>query len=490
MNLTFTTSKPNSVYINNNYVTIAESANLVSIIFPLGATFITPVVPLDSIGLVYDSSANPVKITGDPSGAFFSSLIPIQLVPTPFGDFDNDFNDDFSGLGTGAENITLEVVKPTFTAVPTECACSVVLTDTMELYNPAITGGTITYYIQANNVWVPLGVISKGGSVTVSGGCDFGFGTFPIKAVYNTVNFQSEYTTTITFTEYRPSLNLSYTGSASCAGDCCGAIIDQDVTVHAEFDTRQTTGTSTLTWTVYDNAGNPVGSPTVVTIDNTDPGSANHNFVFTPNGKMDYTVKAVLDNGCAPCIKTIVIKTCDYISLIQVAGGCNLYRLANCSLSLDSSYSVFDATTSGIVSGFQNLPLLHNTTANILMPADGIYYISVYNPDNSVRANYPVVADCGIKSCLTEQFNKAYCKDCKCKEQKGGCGCSDISKILPLAYMFYSYVNKIYTLHSTFDMMDEATITTLQTLVSTMDKLKTYCKNCGPAKKGKNCGCK
>lgn len=384
MNLTFTTSKPNSVYINGDYVTIADSADLVSIILPAGANFATP-PSLAGSGLNYVTSTDPKKITGDPMGAYLNFVIPVSLAGS-LGDFDNDFNNDFF-VGSPANTFfTLEIVMPTFSTSTTPGTCLITITDTTVMNNPSIGAGKITYYIQSGGVWTNVGTIPKGGSLVVDGSCLFGAGTFPMKAVLegggSVLNFQSEYTGTITF------------------------------------------------------AG------------------------------------------------------CDCLSLTEDPDGCNKFKLKNDSSTDDYTYTVFNAIDETPVTGFENLPLGHNSSSIIQLSSDGVYTISVYKTDQTIKVNYPLIADCNVKACLTKHFNDAYCHECKCKS-KTGCTChkdSEIFKILPLAYMFYSYVNKIYTLNSTFDMMDESVIGDLQTMSSTLEMLKTFCKTCGP-KSGHDCGC-
>jgi hypothetical protein len=476
MELTSTSTPDTSVYINDNYVTLAASATAVRVNLAPGVSFNTT-PSLATLGLTYDQLNEPQGIEGDPTVGTAISF---------------DVNGD-----DGLETITVEAIEPTFTIVQGTGSALVTITDTMSIDNPALDGrGRIVYEIQIDDTWVELGAVSRGNAVQFSA-CDYDFGTYDVRATYTVrlipncggtspIVFTAEYEDEVTLVEWRPELTLAYENAASCSGACCGAVEGIEVTVTPTFDTNIDTGESTLTYRLVDYNDEIVGSDEVIIIDNTDPGAAVVDYVFTPDAKGDFKVQAWLNNGYATCYQEVIIASCDYLTLEQIVGSCGSYDLSNCSLATDHTYTVIDSEDA--VVGTANTNLLAGASATIVLDDDGVYRVTIYNNDDSVAGAFVIIKDCDILDCLTTKFNGILCnpKDCECvdhdKERY------DLTRILPTAYLFYNYMHREYALNALYSALDDAKLIELQSIQNTVEKLQAFCDNCG-TDDSSDCGC-
>lgn len=478
MNFNVTAAPSTGVYINNNYITVGSFLSAVQIALPLGISFsATP--SLAALGLSYVTGGNPKYITGDP---ILGGLV--------------------TGIIANSETISIETINPTFTAVQEIDGPIVTITDTMVSTNPAFTGrGTMEYFITIDGITKSLGTLGRigntGGGTLLFSAANYAPGTYSVTAVYSVYDafsgvlaFQANRTANITMIEWRPEFNLSYESASQCAGDCCGGTVGFVTTTHVNYNTHNVLGTSAISWTITDIDGDVTDTGSDI-INNVTTSIGIYNIPFTPIEQSDYTLIVTIDNGVAACVHSVIIKACNYLTITKVANGCNSFTITNCSLTEDHTFMVIDVSTMEVVETLSAVPLLHATTSTFLLPADGVYTVTVLSAGDVIKISWPIFADCNVLTCLTDAFNKALCHDCKCKSKCKECvQDAKLSTLLIESYVWFSYQNQFYTLSPSFTSLDDSKLIKLQSAQASLERLAILCDECGPSKKGKCGGCK
>jgi hypothetical protein len=472
MNFSQTSTPSLSVYINGNYVTIAEIATAVQINLEAGAVF-SSTPSLAGIGLTYNQSGNPQFISGDPIGAHAAIVI------------------NLTNAASGSEVLTVEVVKPTFNITVDDCTRIQTITDTMITSNPALTGrGSIAYSILVDNTWRSLGSVSRGGSRQVDFTC-YEPGTYDIKAVMtiravpncggtSPIIFQAEYTAPYDIIAYLPTISTLATTAAVMTGDCCLAVKDVDVVVTPTWVLNNPGGCTVvgaggpvdaiIKYTLYDFNGTELSTlsfdiVTGVTL------PADVLFTFTPVETGDYKVVTTITTCCGSSSTDLVVAACNYVT---ITNDCHKHTIHNMSLDKTLTLDLYDKTLEVLVqTDVYPITILPGNSYDIELTGDGIFVAKVVSGADTFY--FPIIDYCDLRSCLQKVIRAILC-------QTDICGCSNavdgrylLNRLIANGQYYFSLLQGQYGFNNMYTALQPNTLQDLFDLDETFKRLMKFC---------------
>lgn len=300
--------------------------------------------------------------------------------------------------------------------------------------------------------------------------------------------FHSTYNADITIEEYKPSVTLDIQVSDNgCSGDDCDCIpLDSTITVTPtvilNLNNQPTPACteSTLTYTLKDYEGNTVDTQefTIINADPIDNSTLVYTYRLIEIG--DYTLVTELENCCTSCVVEQTLHACDFIKILE--SSCHTYTIKNCS-DLDSNDCSFTITDmeDNIIEGYENIDLDHASSSVFTSTEDGVYKVIIKNSSDVVIRNYIIIDLCTILSCLSNRILEILCA-CDCEDKSCTDWCKkdyDLKRIFLLGFDLFNRVNREYRLNSYYTTFDQATINSLTSTNSIIEKLSTYCSSCG-----------
>lgn len=293
--------------------------------------------------------------------------------------------------------------------------------------------------------------------------------------------------TTITLSEYRPSLSLSLNRTSACqtvGSDCPCLDVNEPFTVTPSLVINNSLGIScanaTLTYNVYDIDGTIVKTQNYVinlALPLPAPSALQLSYTFTSIG--DFRVVATLSNCCTSCVSELKVKSCNDFKITSTA--CHVYKLQNCSLTYPSVNITVTDLDSNVISTYQNINLLPANSTNITLPKDGVYIVTV-TPQGVVNppiTKYVIIDYCGISQCFLSRIGAILCSDCSCNDCVDYCKQrEEMNRIIPLAYTFFSMVNKEYALNIYYNAIDNTKLNELYQIQTVIDQLSKFCGSC------------
>lgn len=292
---------------------------------------------------------------------------------------------------------------------------------------------------------------------------------------------------TITLPEYRPSLSLTLNRTSACqtvGSDCPCLDANEPFTVTPTFVINNSLGVScanaTLLYNVYDVDGNIVKTQNYVinlALPLPLPSALQLSYTFPNIG--DFRIVATLTNCCTTCTTDLKVKSCNDFKITSTA--CHVYKLQNCSLSSASVNITVTDLAGAVVSTYQNVNILSGASTSITLPKDGVYIVTVTPQGvmNPTITKYVIIDYCGINQCFLSRIAEILCSDCDCHECIDYCKERyELNRIIPLAFTFFSMVNREYDLNIFYTTIDAEKLTELYEIQTVIDQLTKFCASC------------
>jgi hypothetical protein len=171
---------------------------------------------------------------------------------------------------------------------------------------------------------------------------------------------------------------------------------------------------------------------------------------------------------------------CDFLEIQETS--CHIYTLVNSGTTSDDNVT-FTITDLDYVAleDYTNIELNFESSTTFTAPEDNVYLAIFRNTDNDIICQFVIIDLCTILSCVTNRIQDILCH-CDCEDSDCTDYCKkdyDLKRIFLLGFDLFNRVNREYRLNSFYTTIDQAKITELKDAADVIEKLNSYCSECG-----------
>jgi hypothetical protein len=285
--------------------------------------------------------------------------------------------------------------------------------------------------------------------------------------------------------KYVPAWSFAI-NTSTCVPECLIKGIDGEALAVIDFSSISTIfindievnplGNLELTWELYNTLGGLVATttysiPTIAIPLTYDP--FDYIFTFAPPDFGDSIVKAVLEDECFLCEKSLTIEVKDSVDIQTI--NCNEVQICNYNLTTRYvSISKFvSATESTLITDKEELSSCSCFTSTL---ADGIYIIDIYDSDAiSIIGKKIVHLWCTIKECIKQYAIQVICQGCGCEVLKTA---YNFNAMMITLYTYFAYIQQLYDYNTLYTSLSLEQVTDFVAIGQFMERFKEYCEEC------------
>lgn len=178
----------------------------------------------------------------------------------------------------------------------------------------------------------------------------------------------------------------------------------------------------------------------------------------------------------------IVLSETAVVDFINITESCHTFTITNNGTTTNDNVTYTVTNLDGVpIEGYSDIVLNFSVSKVFTSPSDNIYIIVVKDSIGNIIRNYIVIDYCSIRDCLSNRILSILCA-CDCEDNDCIDYCKkdyEMKRIFLLQFDLFNRINKEYRLNSYYSTIDDLKVKDLKTAQDIMDKLNTYCADCG-----------